>query len=44
MACSRRARPSGRLGDRDAERLAKAEAAQLATRAEADARRRARAL
>ncbi len=34
----------GRLGDRDAERLAKAEAAQLATRAEADARRRARAL
>lgn len=34
----------GRLGDRDAERLARAEAAELAIRAEADARRRARAL
>jgi hypothetical protein len=34
----------GRLGDRDAERLAKSEAAKLAIRAEADARRRARAL
>lgn len=34
----------GRLGDRDAERLAKAEAARLAIRAEADARRRAGAL
>lgn len=34
----------GRLGDRDAEQLAKAEAAKLAIRAEADARRRARAL
>jgi hypothetical protein len=34
----------GRLGDRDTERLAKAEAADLAIRAEADARRRARAL
>lgn len=34
----------GRLGDRDAERLAKAEAAELAIRAETDARRRARAL
>jgi hypothetical protein len=33
----------GRLGDRDTERLAKAEAAELAIRAEADARRRARA-
>jgi hypothetical protein len=33
-----------RLGDRDAEQLAKAEAAKLAIRAEADARRRARAL
>ena len=34
----------GRLGDRDAEQLAKAEAAELAIRTEADARRRARAL
>jgi hypothetical protein len=34
----------GRLGDRETERLAKAEAAELAIRAEADARRRARAL
>jgi hypothetical protein len=34
----------GRLGDRDAERLARAEAAELAIRAETDARRRARAL
>ena len=34
----------GRLGDRDTERLARAEAAELAIRAEADARRRARAL
>ncbi len=34
----------GRLGDRDAERLARAEAAELAIRAEAAARRRARAL
>jgi hypothetical protein len=34
----------GRLGDRDAERLAKDEAAKLANRPEADARRRARAL
>jgi hypothetical protein len=34
----------GRLGDRDAERLARAEAAELASRAEAAARRRARAL
>jgi len=34
----------GRLGDREAERLARAEAAELAVRAEADARRRARAL
>ena len=34
----------GRLGDRDAERLAKAAAAKLAIRAEADARRRAGAL
>jgi hypothetical protein len=34
----------GRLGDRDAERLAKAEAAELTTRAEAAARRRAGAL
>jgi len=34
----------GRLGDRDAERLAKAEAAQLAIRAESAARRGARAL
>ena len=34
----------GRLGDRDAERQAKSEAADLAIRAEADARRRARAL
>jgi hypothetical protein len=34
----------GRLGDRDAERVAKSEAAALAIRAEADARRRARAL
>jgi hypothetical protein len=32
----------GRLGDRETERLAKAEAADLAIRAEADARRRAR--
>ena len=34
----------GRLGDRDAERLAQAEAAELAIRAEAAARRRAGAL
>lgn len=34
----------GRLGDRDIERLARAEAAELAIRAEAAARRRARAL
>ena len=34
----------GRLGDRDAERLAKAEAAELAIRAESAARRGARAL
>jgi hypothetical protein len=34
----------GRLGDRDAERVAKSEAAALTIRAEADARRRARAL
>lgn len=34
----------GRLGDRDAERLAKAEAAKLAIRAETAARRRAGAL
>ena len=33
----------GRLGDRDAEQLAHAEAAKLALRTEADARRRARA-
>jgi hypothetical protein len=33
----------GRLGDRDAERLAKAEAAKLSRRAEDAARRRARA-
>jgi hypothetical protein len=33
----------GRLGDRDAEQMAKAEAAKLALRTEADARRRARA-
>jgi hypothetical protein len=34
----------GRLGDRDAERLAKAEAAELAIRGESAARRGARAL
>jgi hypothetical protein len=34
----------GRLGDRDAERLAKAEAADLAIRAEAAARRRSQSL
>jgi hypothetical protein len=34
----------GRLGDRDAERLAQSEAAKLAIRAEADARRRAGSL
>ena len=34
----------GRLGDRDAERLAKSEADKLTIRAEGDARRRARAL
>lgn len=34
----------GRLGDRDTERLAKLEAAELGNRAEAAARRRARAL
>lgn len=34
----------GRLGDRETERLAKAEAAELAIRAETEARRRARAL
>jgi len=34
----------GRLGDRDAERLAKAEAADLAVRAETAARRRSQAL
>jgi hypothetical protein len=34
----------GRLGDRDAERQARSEAAELTTRTEPDARRRARAL